>query len=270
MRTRRFLVISLVVIAGAAVWMWSTGWFDTSVQGASAESSETTPAQTGDLQEALRLARAAQIKLKTLGGYRCIYLRDERIDNELHRNYLKLAVRHEPFSVLMEWIEPRSKKGRKVAYVAGQYDGKMRVKMGLIPAISMDPQQSIKLKESRHTIAEAGLKNMVDRLVTAWEQESLTSETTVRYSDAEIPVELGGKHHTYACRLVETVHPVETRGKYDFHRTRVYFDKVTGLVVQVEGFGWPTATYPDGILMEKYSYVELDTSVVPPESEFRL
>lgn len=273
MRTRPFFTVVgvlLLLAGGGFAWMWYAGWFDTSVRGASAETNETTPAETGDLQEALQLAKSAQAKLHALGGYRCVYLRDERIDNELQQNYLKLSVRHEPFSVLMEWVEPRSKKGRKVAYVAGKNDGKMRVKIGLIPALSMDPQESIKRKESRHTIPEAGMKNMADRLVQSWQQESQTGETTVRYSDAEVGVELGGKHHKYSCRLVETVHPAETRGKYDFCKTKVYFDKATGYPVRMEGYDWPGAGNSEGILLERYSYVEMNTEGVPPGSEFQL
>ena len=75
------------------------------------------------LEEALVLARTAQTKLQQMPGYHCVYLRDERIDAELHQNSLLLTVLHEPFSILMEWVEPRSKKGRKASYVTGKNDG---------------------------------------------------------------------------------------------------------------------------------------------------
>jgi hypothetical protein len=272
MQMRSFLITVAVILtmaAGGAGLAWSAGWFDSTVHNASAETHETTPAQAGDLQEAIQLAKTAQTKLQGMAGYRCIYLRDERIDNELQQNYLKLSILHQPFSVLMEWVEPTSKKGRKVSWVAGKHDGKMRVKIGFV-TVSMDPEQSIKRKESRHTIPEAGMKNMVDRLVKSWEEESQKAETKTQYSDSEVGVTVSGRNHTYVCRLVETVHPPEARGKYEFARTRVYFDKKTGLPVRMEGYDWPTTVHPEGILLERYTYLEVNGDAAPPASEFQL
>src|SRR3954451_9290028 len=108
MRSRYFLigVVLALVVAGGFVWAWSTGWFDSTVHDASATTAETTARQAGGLDEALQMAKAAQAKLQAVAGYRCLYLRDERIANEMNENYLKMAVRHEPFSVIMEWVDP--------------------------------------------------------------------------------------------------------------------------------------------------------------------
>jgi hypothetical protein len=272
MRTRYFLIGTLalvIVIAGGFAWAWSTGWFDTQVHSAAATTSETTDSQTADLNEGLELARLAREKLKAVPGYRAIYLRDERIQNELQENYLKLAIRHEPFSVLMEWVEPKSKKGRKAAFVAGKNDNKMRVKVGIL-TMSLELDESIRRKESRHTLAEAGLKNMVERLVTSWDEELRGSDTTTRYSDATVQVILSGKTHAYPCRLVETTHTIESKGKYAFWKTRVYFSKDTGLPVRMEGYDWPSTSAPEGLLLERYTYLEVDLTAMPAEKEFGL
>src|SRR5260221_9953662 len=118
----------LLILAGGLAWAWSTGLFDKTVHNAAATTTETSPGATGTLQEALQLAKTAQAKLISIPGYRCIYLRDEVIDNELRPNYLILTVLHQPFSVCMEWLEPTSKKGRKAIYVEGKNDNKMLFK----------------------------------------------------------------------------------------------------------------------------------------------
>jgi hypothetical protein len=272
MRTRYFLigtVAVLLVLAGGFAWAWTTGWFDSEVRGASAATNETSESLSADLSEALELAKAAREKLKGVAGYRATYLRDERIENELQQNYLKLTVRHEPFSVLMEWVEPKSKKGRKAAYVEGKNDGKMRVKVGIL-TLSLDLEESIKRKESRHTLVEAGLKNMVEKLVGSWEEELAGKDTTARYSDAVVEVILSGKQHSYPCRMVETVHAAGSKDKYAFWKTRVYFSTETGLPVRMEGYDWPSNGAPEGLLLERYSYLDVDLKATPGDKEFKL
>jgi Protein of unknown function (DUF1571) len=85
------------------------------------------------------------------------------------------------------------------------------------------------MKESRHTILEAGLKNMIDRLVTSWEKESKLKETTVKYYDQTLDITLTGKKHVYDCRVVEADHPFTVKDKYAFQKVILFFDKKDGL-----------------------------------------
>jgi hypothetical protein len=229
---------------------------------------EKSPGAVGTLQEALELARTAQTKLNQMAGYRCIYLRDEVIGNELQKNYLHLIILHDPFSVSMEWLEPTSKKGRKAIYVEGKNNNKMIVKQ-LVLKLTLDPEESIKRKESRHTIVEAGLKNMMNRFVQAWEEEMQRNETQVKYSDAEVDVIISGKPQAYSCRCVEASHPAETKSKYAFYRVKLFFDTSNGLPVRMEGYDWPTASIPEGRLLERYTYADLKTEPVPTEKDFQ-
>ena len=262
-KTWFFILCSTIVLAGSSLlYAWQAGWFDSAVHNVSVGTQQTTESASGTLDEAIGLARAAQAKLLEMPGYRCVYLRDERIDNELLQNSLLLTVLHEPFSVLMEWVEPSTKKGRKVAYITGKNNGKMRVKVGFA-TLSFDLNQSITMKESRHTINEAGLKNLMNRFVSSWEQEKLDGETATRYSDAVVEATVSGKHYSYSCRCIETDHPVTTRGKYVFHRTRIYFDKQTGLPVRMEGYDWPSGNETEGRLLERYSYFDVKTDPIP-------
>lgn len=259
----------LVLIAGGAGLAWWLGYFDRGVHQAQVGTKTTSETTSADLTEALSLAKTAQEKLHAMPGYRCLYLRDELIDNEMQKNYLKLTIHHEPFSVLMEWIEPKLKNGRRAIYVAGKNDNKMIVKQ-LFVKKTLEPQESITLKESRHTILEAGLRNMVDRFVKSWEEESKLNETKTVYSDATIDVVVTGKKHSYQCRCITTQHPVETRNKYQFYRSSLYIDKATGLPVRMQGYDWPTPTAPEGRLAEEYTYIEVAPVTNHNPKEFQL
>lgn len=264
-----FITSILVVALGGLGYAWNYGLFDSSVNDAGSKIENSTNASSGDLTEALELAKKAQEVLNKMPGYQCVYLRDELIDLEMQQNYLNLTIQHQPFSVCMEWIEPKSKKGRKAIYVEGKNDNKMLVKQ-LVLKLTLDPEESIKRKESRHTIREAGLKNMVDRFVATWEKEINLNETATRYSDADVKVIVSGKEVTYACRCVETVHPLETKGKYTFYKTLIYFDKTNHWPVRMEGYDWPTSASTEGRLAEKYTYIDVKPLPEPVPDAFSL
>ena len=265
-----YLFCTLVVLAsGGLLFAWLNGWFDRAVHNVNVGTNETSERSSGNLDEALALAKTAQAKLLAMPGYRCVYLRDERIENELNQNSLILNVVHEPFGVLMEWVEPTSKKGRKASYIAGKNNGKMRVKVGFA-TLPFDLNYSISMKESRHTINEAGMLNLMNRFVKSWEEEKLAGETFTQYSDATIDATVSGKKYSHACRCIETDHPHSTKGKYVFHRTKIYFDKTTGLPVRMEGYDWPSGPNQEGRLLERYSYFDVKSDPPPKMNQIEL
>lgn len=271
MKKKILIGLGTLVLLGGGILAYAlqAGWFDRTVHDVYVGASQTSETINGSLDEALTLAKKAHAKLQKMAGYHCIYLRDERIENELQQNSLKLTVHHEPFGVLMEWVEPKAKMGRKASYVSGKNNDKMRVKIG-IATLSFDLKQSIAMKESRHTLNEAGLKNMMERFVKAWEEEKLAGETNTQYSNFTVEATVSGKQYKYDCRLVETDHPVATKNKYLFYRTRIYFDMVTGLPVRMEGYDWPTSADKAGRLLERYSYFDVKDDPPPKLSQVEM
>ncbi len=262
-------LVLLGIFACGLGFAWSYGLFDKSVHGATVGTSGTSANKAGDLSEALSLGKRSQDLLNKMAGYRCLYLRDELIDNEIQQNYLKLAVLHEPFSVCMEWIEPKLKSGRKAVFVDGKNDGKLIVKQLFVKKV-LEPNESIKMKESRHTILEAGLKNMIERLVTSWEKESKLQETNVKYYDQTLDITLTGKKHVYDCRVVEADHPLMVKDKYAFQKVIIYFDKKEGLPVKMECYDWPSSASGTARLGERYTYADVKSDPAPNPSEFEI
>jgi hypothetical protein len=170
---------------------------------------------------------------------------------------------------MMEWVEPKSKAGRKAVFATGRNEGKMRVKIGFLK-MSLDLQESITRKESRHTLVEAGLLNLMNRFVKSWDEESKAGETSTKYSDVELSGQVSGKKYTHACRCVETDHPLSTKSKYAFHRVKIYFDKTNGLPVRMEGYDWPSNGEKEGRLLERYTYFDVKATPTPTVGQFEL
>lgn len=165
--------------------------------------------------------------------------------------------------------EPKLKSGRKAVYVDGKNDGKLIVKQLFVKKV-LEPNESIKMKESRHTILEAGLKNMIERLVTSWEKESKLQETNVKYYDQTLDITLTGKKHVYDCRVVEADHPFTVRDKYAFQKVIIYFDKKGGLPVKMECYDWPSSASGTARVGERYTYVDVVTEPAPNPTEFEI
>jgi len=219
------------------------------------------------IDQALRLIHAASDKMIDVRDYRCTFLRDEVIEGNMQQNHIKLAVRHEPFSVFMEWVGPKPKKGRQVIYVDGENNGKMLVKQLVV--LRMDPEKSIEMKESRHKITEAGLKKTIERFAKGWEREKDQKKVEITLQDVELSVKLGDRDIVRPCRCVTTRHKAEDRELFTFYHANVYFDKETGLPMRMEGYDWPkTADDKDGQLSERFTYVEMELNVGLTNKDF--
>src|SRR5262245_52009122 len=122
------IALALAVILGGlgtVAYLWAKGTFDQNLPEATEHVSGVHDTR---MAEALRLIKEARDQFANVKDYRCTYLREEVLDGKLHSNHVVLMIRHEPFSVSMEWVAPSSKKGRRTVFVAGKNNGKMLVK----------------------------------------------------------------------------------------------------------------------------------------------
>jgi Protein of unknown function (DUF1571) len=220
---------------------------------------KTPPDKTSSpMDEPLRLLAAARTAYKHISDYSCTMIKRERIDGELQpANVISMKVRAEPFSVYLQWQEPKEIVGQEACYVAGKNDGKMRVKaagtfVGLIGFVPLDPNDPRAQATSRHSITEAGIGNLLDRFTKGWTQEKQWGQTQVKVAEYD--------YNKRRCVRVETIHPKDTE-KFVFHRNVVYFDKETHLPVRTECYDWPKNPGEKGELVEVYSYVNVKVNV---------
>jgi hypothetical protein len=188
------------------------------------------------------------------------------LDGQMQMNTMTLKVRHEPFSVAMEWHGPAQKKGRRAIYVHGKNDGKMVVKH--LITLKLDPAESIKRKESRHTILEAGILNLINRYEASWEREQTMGLTDLSVEEKIESIKIGDQTYTHPCHCVTSRHPADSRGTFEYYIAKVYFDKSSGLPIRTECYEFPSAGFPDGRLVERYTYLDLKLNAGLTEADF--
>ncbi|GBD35218.1 hypothetical protein HRbin36_00324 [bacterium HR36] len=231
------------------------------------------------LDRALELIHLAQNRLATIRDYRCQFLRKELIDGEWKRNHVHLRIRHEPFSVYMEWIsDEATKRGRKVVYHE-QLKEKMLVRLPLIGIVrEMELQSSIRMKESRYTVAQAGIQHLTNRLAERWEREKQLGLTKVEMQDVELEVQVGQQTFRQPCVCITTLHPSAHRDTFQregflYHRTCVYFAKdgpAASLPIQLRGYNWPADNSDgEGPLVEESTYLNLELNVGLTDKDFQ-
>jgi hypothetical protein len=206
------------------------------------------------MEQPLRLIGEARQAFQTVQDYSCVMVKRERIDGKLHPDsIIVVKVRNQPFSVYMRWQEPRSLAGQEVCYVAGRNEGKMRVHppglLGAVGFVSLDPTDPRAQQTSRHSITEAGIGNLIDRLTRRWEAERGPNYPQVRVAEYQ--------YNKRRCTRVEMIHAAGPRDPEVHYRGVVYFDQETHLPIRVECYDWPKRPGDPGELIEVYSYINL-------------
>jgi hypothetical protein len=218
------------------------------------------------LDEPLRLLARARDAYSGVRDYCCQLVKRERIDGELTAYHvIDLYVRTQPYSVYLRWREPRNLAGQEVCYVAGENDGKMRVRaagfLGAVGFVSLALDDPRARKASRHPITQVGIGPLLQACSEGWAAERLWKQTQVRLGTYEFVQR--------RCRCAELIHPTPGGGKFLFHRNLVYFDEQTHLPIRMENYSWPTQTSSTGELVEEVSFVHLRLNVGLEDKTFR-
>ncbi len=220
---------------------------------------------SSQLERALELAYKARRAYQSIRGYTCIFIKRERINGILGpMEFIRMKVRTQPFSIYMQWLQPHT--GREVIYVHGRYGNKLLAhdtgaKKIIAGTVELDPQDPKLLKYSRHPITEAGIGNMIAKLIRHWEAQR-------RWPSGNVVVLDNARVDTNVCWCVKCVHPRRS-GQNAYYRIRVFFDKRTELPIRCEGYEWPLhGDDPNGLLAEEYTYRNLRTDVVLSSWDF--
>jgi len=228
--------------------------------GAIKQAAASVPVQPPhELQQALELAYKARRAYQSIRGYTCIFIKRERINGVLGpMEFIRMKVRRRPFSIYMHWLQPHT--GREVIYVRGRYGDKLLAhetgaKKIIAGTVKLDPRDPKLLKYSRHPITEAGIGNMIAKLIRHWEAQR-------RALDGKVVVLDNARVDTSVCWCVKCSHPRRS-GRNAYYRIRVFFDKETSLPIRFEGYDWPQpGGDSNGLLIEEYTYRNLRTDVV--------
>jgi hypothetical protein len=213
------------------------------------------------LQLHLTLLELGKRRLESIPDYTATFLKQERVNGEdlQELQTIRLKLRHEPFSVHMEWMEGGD-VGRQVLYVDGQ---DMFVRLGgkkgkLLPIIPLDPTGSRAMAESRHPATEMGLLHLIDVLLK-YRKRDFTLKEGVRW---QMLPDQKFTDRVCDCWVVEydrrEVEPV-------YRKSIIYIDRELALPICVRNFGWPgeevetsdAAALDEATLIEFYGYTDL-------------
>lgn len=211
------------------------------------------PAPSGEhpLKPVLNWAIAQLPIIENIKDYSTTLVKRERVGGAVGGyEYLSLKVRHKPFSVYARFLAPAAIQGQEVIYIQGRNNGNMwgHFSRGLT-TLSITPNSPIAMHGQRYPITDAGLLNLVRRLVAVAQDDVKHGECDVRYFP-------GAKVNQRPCTCVEVVHPIPRRN-FLFHLAKVFVDDELKLPIRYEAYDWPAAAGADAELIEEYTYLDL-------------
>lgn len=209
------------------------------------------------LMPALRWATTELENIRAIKDYSCFFYKRERIDGQLggyQAMYMK--VRHEPFSVYLYFKAPSNLEGQEVIYVKGLNDGNLQAHTtgikSVVGTVSLNPNGTMAMRGNRYPVTEAGILNLLDRLVAVGNKDVQYGECDVQFFTSAQGVKVGGR----PCTCIQVTHPVPRRN-FIFYQARIYVDEELHLPVRYESYDWPPQQGGQPLLMEEYTYQNL-------------
>lgn len=197
--------------------------------------------------------------------YTCTLVKRERVQGKLQDvEYIYTKVRHEPFSIYMQFLKPDKVEGREVIYVHGAnnnellaHEGKGLIVKNIV--VSLKPTSQTAMNGNRYPITEVGVKNLSKRLIEVAESDRNYGECEIANQTSVI--------NKRECDVIQVTHPVP-RKNFIFHVARVYVDKGYGLPVRYEAYDWPAAPGGEKVLTEEYTYINMKLNVGLTDADF--
>ncbi|MCA9245607.1 MAG: DUF1571 domain-containing protein [Planctomycetales bacterium] len=211
--------------------------------------------------------------------YQCLLVKRERLAGHLQpHEYVELKVRHSrtedngraiPFAVYLKYLGPSSIKGREVLYVEGENNGQLiATKGGGGPlanvTLTLDPHSDRALQSSLYPITEIGILNLAERLVVEGREQ-------IRADDR--PDEWDIQHFEKAKIADRVCHCIQLRrtrrlAEDSLHTMRVFIDEQHAAPVRYAMYHWPVEEGGAPVLMQEYTYTNLQWNVGLGDSDF--
>ena len=225
------------------------------------------------LDRAIQMAHSGLDHIqRDIYDYSAIMVKRERVDNTLgDPEYMRIKIRNGrrvnnqeiPFSVYMKFLKPKEVAGREVIWVKGENEGKLIAHEAGILGIKrfhLDPDGWVAMKGNRYPIYEAGIENLVVKLIEKAERDRKMGMCQVNYVD-------GAKINGRDCTLIEVTHPVR-KAPLDFHKAKVYIDKEYNIPIRYAAYDWPTTEGGKPQLIEEYTYIKVQLNVGLQNEDF--
>lgn len=215
------------------------------------------------LKAAIKLAQEAHEATGEFKDYRAVFTKKEMVKGRMYASQMQLKLRQEPFSVYLRFVNPEH-AGREVLFVEGRNENQMLAHetglKALVGTVALDPQGEMALAEARYPVTRIGIQNLAKGVAAQWERESEFGECEVKYYPE---AKLGEQ----AVIVIESSHPTPRR-QFRFALTRLWLDKETRLPVRVQQYEFPSAPGGQPVLVEEYTYTEIEPNVRLTDADF--
>ena len=208
------------------------------------------------------LEKSAQIK-----DYTALLVKRERVGDELREyEFMRLKVRHEPFSVYIKFLKPEAIKGREIIYVEGRNDGMLLAHdsagLGdLVGTVSLAPDGVIAMLGQRYPVTMIGIKKLGERLI-----EQAKRDRQIM-APCEAKFVKGAKVNGRPTQCVEVAHP-SRHPDHRFSSARVFIDEEMGIPIRFESYHWSDDPKEGQVLVEEYTYSHVQLNVGLTDLDF--
>lgn len=222
---------------------------------------DLTPEQKTEraLKQKVAVLERGRAFMKTVPDYTAQFSKQELVGEELlDEQAIFLKCRHEPFSVYLRWLS--GDEGREVMYVDGENDGKMIVHGGgwkaRLPALTISPDSSLAMAESRYPVTTAGLMGLIDTMLSI-HAEDLTLKRVAKCEQME-DQEFDGR----PC-LAFLVEYKDAKSSPTYRKSITLIDREWNVPVYTRNFTWPAepleadVDLDEATLIEHYTFTEL-------------
>lgn len=198
----------------------------------------------------------------------------ERINGSLSKtSYMDIKIRcprvtpqgqQTPFSIYMKFLRPRDASGREVLWVDGRDKGNLLAHQpgGLIgmKTFELSPTGMMAMQGQRYPIYEAGLENMIVKLIEKASRDRAAGMCEVTYRD-------GLAMNERSCSLIEVLHH-QKRAPYEFHKAQVLIDNELNIPVRYTSYDWPKSPGAKPEILEQYTYLNVNVNVGLTDKDF--
>ncbi len=225
------------------------------------------------LDRALEIAHTGLKNIQAnIRDYTATMVKRELVNGRIgEQEFMKIKVRNRkgdpgqeyvPFSVYMKFLKPNA--GREVLYVENRYNGNLLVhEPGLLTGsktFELQPDGALAMRGNRHPIYDAGIENLVKKLIEKAERDRQLGYCQVEYRE-------GAKINGRECLLIEVTH-AERKREYEFHKAQVFIDDELQIPVRYASYDWPPAARQEPVLIEEYTYTKVKLNVGLTDRDF--
>ena len=220
----------------------------------------TAPEMESNLRYKVQLLERGKKTLQGVTDYTATLQKQELIRGTLlAEQVLSIKCRNNPFSVYLLWLS--GDEGREVIFVDGLNNGNLIAHDGgwksRIPAISLHPEGSLAMRDTRYPVTEAGLLGLITVMIGI-HQDDLSKSN---FLSCEID-----KHHQFdgrPCYLFTTKYKSAMESPI-YRKSITLIDREWSVPVKSRQFEWPRngAVFADGeldggTLLESYAFTDV-------------